>query len=140
MIATLAHELFLNLHLSISFSSSLYSTFNITIDQNYAKQLAEDVHKTIRILKQNGFFTSQEGVNQNLCNRKDIIETDESRKENLGNSNMFVCVWGSRINNLEFSESKWFKWSEGERERRIAEEKEDERKRNNELSQMRKKE
>ena len=105
--------------------------------------LSEDVRDAVRLLRRNGFMSSEENENGNLCDKNnDLKKRTENNEENnnhqeeidknikdenskmktVGNiakndrksnkykNKKYVCVWGTRLNEFEFSGNKWGKW------------------------------
>jgi hypothetical protein len=77
-----------------------------------AALLQEDVRSAARYLRRKGFMVSEEKEGENLCG-----EGEEGEKERQGDkaaaavaAGRYRCVWGTRLNDFEFSGKKWGVW------------------------------
>ena len=84
-----------------------------------ASALLEDVRYAVRYLRRTGFMVNQEGADEDLCGEGaesvgveagggSVIQIQG--KEPKGLKKKYVCVWGTRMNNFEFSGEKWGQW------------------------------
>ena len=86
-----------------------------------AHQLWEDVEEALRHLKRMGYMTFQD--KQGHCDSPSLdyaappppaaataAAASASLPASLPDMESFVCVWGTRVNSLEFAGAAWGKW------------------------------
>ena len=82
-----------------------------------AASLLEDVRSAARYLRRKGFMVSEEKEGENLCGEKEVEKEGEKEGEGgkvsasaSASATRYRCVWGTRLNEFEFSGKKWGVW------------------------------
>lgn len=82
-------------------------TYNSDASTVNAASLLEDVRSAARYLRRKGFMVSEEKEGENLCGERESGREGEGGKVSAPR---FRCVWGTRLNEFEFSGKKWGVW------------------------------